>query len=926
MSKSNSFLLLLHLFLLGGLLGGCGSDSSSVFTGTAGQEVALDAPLPIAGKLFVGVPVAGAAVELVSPQGVLAQTVTDESGNFFFERPAGLSAFRVRATLPNSSLVFTRDVRVTGANAPFVLVNVPSTLVGQLMAGGQTDLAAAEAQVAAALGLSVDALGVVEESRHTPFSHLGFFLTIAQQGPFGDFSVTKILAQGTVEPPYLHDLETLDQPWASLEQELVSLLEPVRTTSLAAAQASQAQSSAGLLTGIFQGLGEKVVSNAEESALTWTGHLLGFNYGINAAIEGINAKLDTIVMGIDDLSAQLANSTFSTANDQLSQSISDLQTLQNDADLAVENTQLTDVPQAIPSDTSSFLTALGNFSAQSTLTSIQKACLGLNQETNLVTLGAAISLQDYNFNPPSQPFVELMGMPVRSNMLLDQALTTYQVYAGYQTMATNVLAENAHAPSGALNMVSLSRTASALTSQAAYSMALQRQQLPRYLPSDNVLVDLQNGIMWYLPIQSPMKWNDARSFAAGFSLPGADGVVYKAWHLPTQEEFETLQTRGRLVKQKIQDSSVAKNSDKGEGDYGRTTQGIAALGFTNAKVFDSDGNVWMTRYYYNVDNFPNSLGLTRDYFRLNHESSNVRGGSASDKNPVILCRSILNTDVALFGSTVYPVVYPPAVEVGPDLVPGQALQAGEVAALGQLTAIGDPVVNGDQVTFPLTYSITLGGKFRAGTNSVGQDEDVTPATYTYQVDTNQPHTVEPNSQSTTLAQVLSYSIAEVQNLFAPYTEVSNFDGNPGQLTNHTDPGGQPSQVTLQAESFGANASGLVTLKSSASATASPTNRSLVSLLVTPRNVLFPGATPSQPFLAVGFYDDLTVEDLTQQVTWTITDPSGNPVPSTTAELSINPKGTLKINGALVPMFNLNAAFPGGPTDTTKIQVTQFQQD
>lgn len=915
---------LLFLIVLVSVLG-CESRDDLVFTGTSTQDSGV---LPLSGKLFLGVQVPGATVELLAPDGgVLAQTVTDASGNFFFQRPEGLAAFRVKATLAGSSLAFTRDVQVSGSEVPFLVVNVPSTLVGQLLSSGQqTDLAAAEAQVAAALGLSPEALAMLEESRRSPFSHLGFFLTIAQQGGFGDFSVSSLLAQGETAPPYLHTLETLDQPWAALEQELVDLLEPTRQRSLVFVGGSLLSSSAGLLGGIFQGLGSKVVSNAEEATLTWTGHLLGFNYGINAQFQMINQKLDALAAGIEALSDQLTNSTFSTANSLISPYISNLQTLQTQADQAARVSQLTDLPQKVPPDTATYLSSVGSFTAQAALLDIQKACLGTNGATNLVTLGAAISLEDYNFSPTDQPFVSLLGMPVRSNALLDKALTTYQSYAGYQTMAANYLGENVHTPANALSMVTLTRTASDTTNQAAYSLALQRQQLPRYLPSDNVLVDLQNGIMWYLPIQDKMNWSQARSFALSFNLAAADGVTYTQWHLPTEEEFKTLQTRGRLVKKSAQDTSIAKNSDGGEGDYGRSTQGVSALGFNNAGVFNSDGDLWMTQYSPLVDNIPSSQTQNVAYFRLNHQHSNVKGAKASDEYPVILCRSILNGP-AVIGQNVAPVVYPEVDFIGPDLRGGQPLQAGEVAALGQLAAIGSPSpdTGSSTPTFPLTYTITLGGQFRAGTSSVGQDENLRTATYNIQVNSNQSHTVEPNSNSTTLAQVLSYLLEESQNLFVPYVEVSNFDGSPGQMTNHTNPGGGPAQVTLKAQSFGANASGLVTLEGSGPVTVSPSNRQLVSLLITPRNVLFDSdnSGQTQDFLAVGFYDDLTVEDLTQEATWTLTDPGGNPVPGTAAKLSTSPLGTLEILSSQVPQFSINASIPGGPQDSTLVQVTTF---
>lgn len=907
------------------LVAGCGNSRPSVFTGGPGELGSV--VLPLSGQFFLGVPVAEAQIRLLASDGSeVAVTQTDASGNFFFERPRGLDRFRVAASLAGSGLTFTKDVENLGEQAPFLAINVPTTLAGQLLQSGQAaSVADAEGQVASALGLG--SLNVLEDSPRSPFSHLGFFLTIAQDSGFGEFSVAAISAQGQALPPYRMTLSTLRLPWGALEAELKALLEPSRQVQLVAESQAEAASSGNFLTGIFQGLGSKVVSNAEDTTLTWTGHLLGFNYGANAQFALINQKLDALAAGLDQLSQQLADSTFQSAASSLNPAISNLQTLQNEADQAARANPITNQPQAVPPDTATYLSTIAGFTAQTALAQIQNLCLGLNGNTNLVILGAAVSLQDYNFSPTAQPFTNLLGMPVRTNALLGKALTTYQTYAGYQTMAVNYLGENVHIPANSLDMVVLTRTAQDITNQAAASLALQRQQLPRYLPSDQILVDLQFGIMWYLPIQDKMDWYSARSFASSFSLAGADGVTYGAWHLPTAEEFRTLQQRGRLVKKAAQDKSVAKNSDGGEGDYGRVGQGISSLGFQNAKLLDSDGSVWMTRYYYNVDNFPNSQEQTVDHFRLNHESSNVKGAKTSDKYPVILCRSIVNSNSALSGTSVIPVVYPVYNEVGPDLYAAQAIQSGEVAALGQLVGLGDvSQADGAQTaTVGLNYQVTVGGKFRAGTNSVGQDENIPSQTFTFALDTNQAHTVEPQSQNTTLAQVLAYSLTPTQNLFVPFFGVSNLDGSPGVLRYHTDPGGSLDSITLQVQSYGVTGDALVSLSASGIVDAAPTQRQLSSLLIAPRNVLFPSDQSGQiqSFIAVGFYDDQTVEDLTQQVEWTLVDPSGNPVPTTSAELSTNPLGTLKLLSGDTPNFTINASVPGGPSDSTAIRVTTF---
>jgi hypothetical protein len=106
------------------LIAGCGNSQSSVFTAGDGGGGAL----PLSGKFFLGVPVAGAQVRLLAPDGSeVAQSQTDASGNSFLQRPSGLNSFRVAASLTGSNLTFTRDVENLGEQAPFLAITRASS-------------------------------------------------------------------------------------------------------------------------------------------------------------------------------------------------------------------------------------------------------------------------------------------------------------------------------------------------------------------------------------------------------------------------------------------------------------------------------------------------------------------------------------------------------------------------------------------------------------------------------------------------------------------------------------------------------------------------------------------------------------------------------------------------------------------------------
>lgn len=887
-------LRLLYFCLLLLVVGGCGSQSA--FVAGAADPGPQQANRPqVSGRFFLGTNVAKATVRAEALDGrMLAQSTTDASGCFYM--PAAYPPdFRLVATLPGSALRFTSEVRSYAGEQRWVVINVPNTLASEYLATQPgMDLARAESWASSQLALPPSTgLGWSEEGPRAAFSHLAFFAEASRQGGWGQYKATVLASSNPLGPYRLNRLNARSST-AGLEPALATVVRAAQTQPklVATVNALRRQLSAkddgNLITDfggfLLGGAGGAVVSSITLNTLGYITTSVGWNVGTAGGLNEIQSQLTALQAQLTSLATSAA---ITNSQGQLSSYVNTLATLVSQQASAVQvatsNGNLSGLPGGpTNSNLTTVLSTLGGFQATTALKEFGQYMLG-DRVTNLLTTTLKSQLANsYGIQQDGQV------MPVRSGFLLDRVLGTFNYYAGQQALAANYLAEQSHPTlpiqTPAIQLLSAQRA----IEDSAYSLALQRQQLPPYPISDNILIDLQNGIMWYTDVFAPATWSVAN--ASGFTLTG-NGASLGGWRLPTSYELQSLQNRGRYVANTLRDGTVGQNgSDSSPGNYGYTMQGLSigngtqGLGFTGVDQIDSDGEIWYADWQINHNNADPYWELkSNQEFRLNHESSNTDGESSDTTRPFLMVRSLGPELLQVWSQqSQFPSAgpYPPnmsyynltsaefAGEGTPDKVTSVTLTAPSnvsVNLAGQTGGANTSVVTVQRnfLAASVNYQMSLGGEFHYGPTSQTSAK-VNSATYTNTL-------VTGGSQG-------AYGMLETPvafNVTSGNATVSNYNGFQGLVNWHTGNTTTPASQTATVLAAVVGASGVTSLiNATASVTqATPPVAGLVSIMISPRNFTMANISSTgvatQPFFCTGYYADGTLADLTTKVTWNV---------------------------------------------------------
>ena len=76
-------------------------------------------------------------------------------------------------------------------------------------------------------------------------------------------------------------------------------------------------------------------------------------------------------------------------------------------------------------------------------------------------------------------------------------------------------------------------------------------------------------------------------------------------------------------------------------------------------------------------------------------------------------------------------------------------------------------------------------------------------------------------------------------------------------------------------------------------------RTLTGILLSPSNSILLNSSTNTPFKAVAFYDDNTIEDVSQKVSWSLELPDGSPYPSGKATINGSIPGILVFTGPIL---------------------------
>lgn len=899
------------------LLAGCGGAADPAAPGQAGPNPGAALVL---GHVSLGVPVDGVPVRVVDERGiVLAESVTDGSGRFEFAAGALPSEFRVVAAVGPHE--FGAEVEEHDGASRYLVVNVPTTLASQwFRSHPDSTRAEAEAAIRSRLGLpdtAVPSLGL-DESVRGGFSHVAFWAAASQAGGWEAFSST--LLAGAQVPRFrldtrswkasLDGLEPALQPWARRAAANPNLV--------LAGEAGQGESSlaGSVLTSVGEGIASSVLDAGISSAWTWVAQCLGLNFGTGPALAAIQSELDALIAAVAALQVELDEQEYTQGVNALNVYTGQIDTLNHDYSGAVASAHLTDRPSSPAKEVTDLLASLSQFTADTALEQIQDYMLGANGGTNMITLARKIQLHDSL--GVDQPHKYLFA-PLRSSRLLGGSPnpaqpagapdpgSPYFFYEGYQSLAANFLAENAKAAAGARSPVTAIQTADPTLRDAARSLKLQRQQLHAPLLSDEVIVDLQFGVMWYVVVHDADDWSSAKARADAFVLPLAGGGVYDDWRLPTVNELLALRERGRYNPHK--DSRVpGYHSGASYGDYSQCSAGLTGLGFQGAQAIDSDGNVWCMPWFRSV--YDGSWQFqTNTEFRMNHQHSNDNTSikSTSTRRPFLLCRSLAT-----------PVLDPTTSQSLADAYEGDfpaqmvhPLRDEEFPGLGIPTGIGGVTSSGPgQAEAQVTWTVYLGGPTTCGTSKKSSHFSVKERRTT--------RTLAATSRPELLG-MLAFDSQDTAHL-----DVSNYPGQEGRLLWHSPTG----PVNVTASLLGYDGTNVVRMSASGSMDPGPNPpaATLEKIVINGRNTLY-GPPPQQGtldfYFATAFYSDYRVQDVTGRVVWTVTDRQGNPV--TGARFRPEIPGALEIQPSLtVEELSLHARLgesaDDAHEDSTKIEV------
>lgn len=308
----------------------------------------------IVGKVFAGVPIEGAEVTVVGPDGnVYAQTVSNRSGNFLLQSP-DLPNFRIEARFGDGLVLAREERNFTGG---FMVVNVPTTLLSAALADAPDgSVEEAKSRVLAQAGiLEPEVFSLMEESFSQSFSHAAFFAEAAKAGGVQAY-IQQFRSDAKVPgAPFRLRRDRLHFDDSGLDPEIREILATLRADkklelalssslsrgldfyigkrqALLAYQESSlnrtvlaAEASTGSALGEFAGSAAENLleyvgvsahskfvdnNNALDKAFSWVGVALGWRTADTDTLEAIQAQLEQVQTDVDNIAYETEDSDF----------------------------------------------------------------------------------------------------------------------------------------------------------------------------------------------------------------------------------------------------------------------------------------------------------------------------------------------------------------------------------------------------------------------------------------------------------------------------------------------------------------------------------------------------------------------------------------------------------------------------------------
>lgn len=858
----------LLLAFLAILLAGCGSSGSG---GSGGSDSSPGFGLyEVQGRAQTHVPLEGATLQILDLEGrplvlaVGAADIVEAPGQLAESTTTGVNGqFRFTAMLPESFRVVvtpSQSAKVSAASevSPLVAevrhfrgerylgVNFVTNLVSVYMREHPgLSLEEAEGRVRTYLAIpeGID-LGTGLDADQGAFSRSVFARRAGQNGGIASF--TRSLAdQVDVGPP-----------------------SPI----VAGAEAPTSPLS-GFVGDVAKGLVSDGVKAGIEDGFGWAVGLAGFNIG-GVSNKEIEEQLDAIQQELNEIELEIAQQTLTLEYSQDQAALEPLvsnitNTSQQVATLASQYPPGFGAPVSSAMDQPLINQLQGqNPPWDSLANEILDYLLGrASAPNNMVALYKSITMGMVQADSPAA----YVGYPLRSNGLLAQLQGQCNYYLQVVNEALNLLAETNHLVYRDLEGNFTSNAVPIMLAKTSMLniLAASRQaweQLPEPLASDNVLVDMENGITWYLVVGEPVPYypNVYQGSPIVTGPYGSASVNGRQFMLPTQQQLDSL--RHRL--QAINPSSP--------------TQALTTLGFTGLAAGTTNLEVWT--YSSSFASYYCSTGFAQYVYTYYMNSGDTKKASPCDPGT----------------KHNYLLVLP---------FPGPA----EQSASNPLLANGLPGTMTVQTISPtqLRCTATNSTISSGGTFTVGTQSHSAPASHVTRASDDISANVVWTSSN--------LRVADISNLDRTTNQQGQLVTQPGQITWHPDAPGGLVPVTFTA-AYGSNSASLTVAPPSPAPTAQ-----LVSIQVMPTNLLYSYPPRNEYYHATGFYDDETAVNLDTLVTWSVVSTTdGSPIPPSQAGFITSVPNLLILSNTLATSQLTVQATYQGVTGSAVIEVPVLQ--
>lgn len=828
---------ILSLLLLAILLGGCGPTAGG--TSDPSDLLPVSAtPFEVRGRVQADVPLEGAEVQLFDLEGqplMPAPQASGVNGDFtlFAAFPRSFRVVAIFGVPGRETAAAVASGTLAGEfrnfQGKYIGINFVTNLVSLYMEENpEVSLEDAEARVRRYLAIpeGVD-LGTGLDADKGYFSRTVF----AQRAS----------ANGGVE---------------AYTRSLVPKVDSDPPSPIVAAEAQDTSPLGGLAKDVAGSLVKSAGTAAASEGFGWVTSLAGFNFG-GPSMKQISDQLNAIQDQLNAIQAEIALQTLTLQYSQdqaaLEPVVSNISNTTNQVSSLAN--QFSNLPVQGPPVSSApdqpLITQLQSQNPpwDSLANEILDYLLGRNSLTNMVILYNGIVMGTVGADSSASQYG---GYPLRSNALLQQIQNQANFYLQTVDQALNLLAETNHLVTRDISGNFTSNAVPIMLAKASMLSILASartawEQVPAPLQSDIVLIDMEFGLIWYLPVLPPDTYNDA--LFDRFRTTGPYGGSSAPFTLPNKAQLDSLRYRLHAI------------------NSGNPTAAMPTLGFQNVPKV-SDLEVW---YVKDSSASPEdyAAGCNGTYYLMN-------SGDTKDDN---ICSHPGKTHAYLlvlpFPGPAEKVPSNPLLTTG---VPGtMTIQATSSSQL-QCLASNSPITSGG--------TFTVGGK--------GYSH---PIVTVYRTSDDLTGDVTWTSSNNNVA------------------DISNLDGEQGQITWHPNVPGGLVPVTFTAK-FGAQ---------SASLTVNPPNpaptATLTSIQVLPTNLLYGLPARNEYYHATGFYDDDTALNLDSQVTWSVVATAdGSPIPPAQAGFTTSQPNLLVISPTLATSQLTVRATLGGVTGTAPIEV------